>query len=58
MAHLLSIMFFFGLLVALAALLETMFLRNKAAIMAALRPVDRAPARQRGPRAVSVPTHQ
>ena len=37
MGHLLSIVFFFGLLVALAALLEEIFRANRAAIAAALR---------------------
>lgn len=48
MAHLFSILFFFGLLVGLAVLLETIFRDNLAAILAALRPVRTPPARWSG----------
>ena len=44
MAHLLSIVFFFGLLVALAALLEHIFRAHRAVIAAALRGPVAAPA--------------
>lgn len=44
MGYLLSIVFFFGLLVALAALLEHMFRAHRAEIVAALRGPSAAPA--------------
>ena len=44
MGHLLSIVFFFGLLVALAALLEEIVRANRGAIFAALRGAAAAPA--------------
>ena len=44
MGQLLSIVFFFSLLVALAALLEEIFRANRAAIVAALRGSAVAPA--------------
>ena len=48
MAHLLSIAFFFGLLVALAAILELTLKAHWAAIVAALRGVPPAPRRRGG----------
>ena len=47
MAHLLSIVFFFGLLVALAFILEVTLKAHWAAVVAALRGVPPAPRRAR-----------
>ena len=55
MGYLLSIVFFFGLLVALAALLEHIFRAHRAEIAAALRGPSAAPVARAATEARSAP---